>query len=72
MAQHKQQVAAEIDRPNASWPVIGGRCRPTVKRLIDTAAALLGQKRSHFVVAAAEEKAVAVLEEHSISLPETD
>lgn len=60
-----ENVPAGSGEDKAGWPVIGGRCRPSDKRIIDIAAAHLQKKRGDFVVEAAIEKAVKVMEEQA-------
>ena len=58
-----ENVPPESGEGKEKWPVIGGRCRPSDKRLIDIAAAHIQKKRGDFVVEAAVEKAIKVMEE---------
>lgn len=49
------------DSAKATWPVIGARVHPDDRKLIDLAAVEAGEKRGPFIVAAAVERAKAIL-----------
>ena len=57
-----ENVPPESGEGKEKWPVVGGRCRPSDKRIIDIAAAHLQKKRGDFVVEAAVAAALLVVE----------
>ena len=50
-----------VNEADKTWRVIGGRASPEHRQVIDMAAAKLGQRRSHFMIEAAIEKALHIL-----------
>ena len=50
-----------VNHADNTWQVIAGRAAPEHRQVIDMAAAKLGQRRSHFLIQAAIDKALEVL-----------
>ncbi|HTG26054.1 MAG TPA: DUF1778 domain-containing protein [Reyranella sp.] len=60
-----ENVPPDSGQSKEGWPTIGGRCRPSDKRLVDIAAAHVQKKRGDFIVEAAVEKAIKIMEEQA-------
>ncbi len=59
--KEKQTPSPAEPEPKYNRPIAGGRCSKAELYLIDRAALEVGQKRGHFVVQAALEKARKIL-----------
>ncbi len=58
----------EVEERKGDWPVLGGRIHPDSLRMVEVAAAFVGQKKADFAVEAAVARARDVLTEKA---PET-